>query len=100
MNENADRIEAASLRIKIDGTYEYRKDIINRSRERWRTSNKSKAVMRSADAFVDVVDDLGQLLADPDVSDEVKRELAERLDSSHIELTYDLDVGLDLKRDG
>lgn len=91
-------IDSDSLRIRLEGKYEYRKDIINRSRRVWQTKNKSKAVMRSADAFVDVVDEVEQLLEDPDVSDDLKQELVERLDSQHLEPHYDLDVGLELNR--
>lgn len=96
MSQYAERIESNSLRIRLEGSYTYRKDIINRSRRRWETSNKSKAVMRSAEAFVDVVDDLEQLLEDEDVSEDLKRELVDRLDSEHLRLWYDLDVGIDV----
>jgi hypothetical protein len=93
-NEHTEPIDSNSLRIRLDGKHEYRKDIINRSRRRWQTSNKSKAVMRSADAFADVVETLEQLLSDDQVSDDLKRELVEQLDSRHFELWYDVDVGI------
>lgn len=98
MSEFSDPIDSNSLRIRLEGKYEYRKDIINRSRELWETSNKSKAVMRSADAFVDVVDELQDLLEDEDVRDDLKRELVEQLNSRHLELWHQVDVGLDIHR--
>lgn len=97
MDEYSDEIDANSLRIPIDGDHTYRKDIINRARERWETRNKSKAVMRSAESFVDVVDELEALLADPDVSDDVKRELTRRLDVRYIDIWHKpADYGLRL----
>lgn len=96
-SEFTDEIDSDSLRIRLEGTYEYRKDIINGARRHWRTRNKTKAVMRSAMAFVDVVDALQELLADPDVSDDVKRELVEQLDSEYLRSWYDLDVGLEVE---
>lgn len=98
MSDHTDQIDAKSLRIQIDGKHAYRKDIINRSRRRWQTSNKSKAVMRSAESFVDLVDELEQLLKNQDVSDDLKRELVDQFDSKHLQLTYKLETGLNLDR--
>lgn len=96
MSAYSEEIDANSLRIQLDGDHTYRKDIINRARNRWQTRNKSKAVMRSAETFVDVVDELEALLADPDVSDDVKRELADRFDVRYLDLRYRVEAGLEL----
>lgn len=94
MSEYSEDIDASSLRIQLDGDHTYRKDIINRSRERWETKNKSKAVMRSAESFVDLVDGLQALLEDPDVSIDLKRELVEQLDVRYLDLQLNVDAWL------
>lgn len=96
MSQRPDPIDANSLRIKLSGDYTFRKDVINRARQRWDTANKSKAVMRSAESFVDLVDELEALLKDPDVSDDLKNELVDRFDVKYLDLWYRSEAGLDL----
>ena len=76
------------MRIRTDGDYAHRKDIIEDAADRLNV-NKTRAVLLSADAIGELLDELEDALSHEDISPRVAREIADQVESRKWSLEYE-----------
>ncbi|UWG47035.1 Uncharacterized protein HSRCO_0741 [Halanaeroarchaeum sp. HSR-CO] len=75
------------MRIRTDGDYAHRKDIIEDAADRLDV-NKTRAVLLSADAIGSLLNELEDALSHEDIPPRVAREIAEQVESRKWSLEY------------
>ncbi|MDR5657301.1 hypothetical protein RH831_08920 [Halodesulfurarchaeum sp. HSR-GB] len=76
------------MRIRTDGDYSHREDVIDAAAERLDV-NKTRAVLLSADAVGSLLDELEDALAHEEIPPKVAREIAEQVETRKWSLEYD-----------
>lgn len=76
------------MRIRTDGDYSHRKDIIESAADRLDV-NKTRAVLLSADAVGSLLEELEDALAHEDIPPRVAEEIAEQVETRKWSLVYE-----------
>ncbi|APE95420.1 DUF7692 domain-containing protein [Halodesulfurarchaeum formicicum] len=76
------------MRIRTDGDYSHREDVIDSAAERLDV-NKTRAVLLSADAVGSLLEELEDVLGHEEISPKVAQEIAEQVETRHWSLEYE-----------
>lgn len=71
------------MRIRTDGDYSHRADVIEAAAERLDV-NKTRAVVVSCDAIGELLDNVEEALENPGLSQELRQDLAETISTHEI----------------
>jgi uncharacterized protein (DUF1778 family) len=84
------------MRIRTDGKFEHRKDVIDRVADFY-GSNRTDAVLAAAEDAPQLVESIATVLQRDDLTDQQRREIAETLSTSAatFEVSVDVDVEVD-----